>query len=381
MNKGRQQALAAYQRGALDEAIALQRRLVPERNVRRRPEIDDILLLCFFLHQRKQFTEAVAAFRDGLLLYPDAAPLHENLGVCLLRQGELPASVEALERALALGSASANVYDALCNALTRLGRSAEGLDYGRKSLELKDRRFGAAPPIASVPEAPPPPFDALKREQNVIAYALWGDSPRYLEPLMENLRMHRHLFPAWTIRVYLDSSVPENYRHQLERGGAQIRSMTQPPGEAPARRLLWRFEVISDPSIKRFLIRDADSFLTVKERVAVDDWLRSSKYFHLMRDFPTHTDLILAGLWGGVGGVLPPLQKLLQDFRPWRIENDHIDQDILSVTAWPTIRQSCLIHDRMFTGCLGSVPFPPYGDLPTGHHVGQNAFVHFRRSK
>jgi hypothetical protein len=152
----------------------------------------------------------------------------------------------------------------------------------------------------------------------------------------------------------------------------------QPAGELPSRRLLWRFEAIADPAVRRFLVRDADSLLSVKERVAVDDWLRSPKHFHLMRDFRTHTDLMLAGLWGGVGGILPPPAKLLKEFRPWRVENDHVDQDLLTSTAWPTVRQSCLIHDSVFTGCLGSVPFPPYGELPKGHHVGQNAFIHFR---
>ena len=155
----------------------------------------------------------------------------------------------------------------------------------------------------------------------------------------------------------------------------------QPKGEPPSRKLLWRFEVIADPAVRRFLVRDADSLLSVKERVAVDDWVRSTKYFHMMRDFRTHTDLVLAGLWGGVGGILPPPQKLWEHFKPWRLENDHVDQDLLNATVWPAIRGSCLVHDSVFTGCLGSVAFPPYGDLPAGHHVGQNAFIHFKQGK
>jgi hypothetical protein len=178
--------------------------------------------------------------------------------------------------------------------------------------------------------------------------------------------------------VYVDKSVPEAIRKSLAQASAQVIVKERPAGEPPPRRLLWRFEVASEPGVKRFLVRDADSLLSVKERIAVDDWLRSGKHFHVMRDFHSHTDLVLAGLWGGVGGVLPPLAVLLKNFKPWRIENDHVDQDLLTVTAWSTIKQSCLIHDSVFTGCLGSVPFPPYGELPAGHHVGQNAFIHFR---
>jgi hypothetical protein len=146
----------------------------------------------------------------------------------------------------------------------------------------------------------------------------------------------------------------------------------------PAHRgLFWRFEVIADPGVSRFLVRDADSLLTVKERVAVDAWLRSDFHFHAMRDWFSHTDLLLAGLWGGVGGILPPPATLLREYRPWRMEHGHIDQDVLSGTVWPAIRRNVLIHDSVFQPCLGSVPFPPFGALPAGHHIGQNAFVHF----
>jgi hypothetical protein len=45
--------------------------------------------------------------------------------------------------------------------------------------------------------------------------------------------------------------------------------------------------------------------------------------------------------------------------------------------VWPTIRSSILIHDSIFHGTVGGVPFPPFGALPAGMHIGQNAFVHF----
>ena len=377
MSPRSKQAMAAYRRGALEEALSIQRRVVAAQN----PQAEDFLLLAMLLHSSKQTAEAFAALREGLRRYPDSAELHENLGVCLIRAKDSPAAVQAFERALALGSQGTNVLDGLCSALGHVGRHAEAVAYGRKSLEQKDAKFAALPALARIPATPPLAFDGGNRSQNIISYALWGAEPRYIVPLLENLRIREHLFPGWTIRVYLDDSVPPDARSALEQSGAQIVASKLVAGVPPARKLLWRFAVIAEPSIKRFLVRDADSLLSVKERVAVDDWIRSGKYFHAMRDGHTHTDLILAGLWGGVGGILPPPESLWEQFKPWRLENDHIDQDLLSVTVWPTIRQSCLIHDSVFTGCLGSVPFPPYGELPKGHHVGQNAFIHFKEGK
>ena len=378
MSAGRKEALAAYRRGALDEALAIQQQVV---RAIPKPQAEDFLALCLILHARKELTAAVEVLREGLLVHPQHAQLHENLGTLLLLLRQNEAGIDALRHALALGSQSVNVYDGLCSGLGRLGRHEEALAFGRKSLEAKDARFGADAPLAEIPQAAPSRFDPAKREQNVISYVLWGDQPRYLQPLFENLRLRDHLFPGWTIRVYVDRSVIEPVQKALQGAGAQLVPREAPKNEPAARRLLWRFEVISDPSVKRFLVRDADSLLTVKERVAVDDWLRSPKYFHLMRDFRTHTDLMLAGMWGGVGGILPSPAKLWEQYKPWRAETDHIDQDLLTGTVWSTVRQSCLIHDSVFTGCLGSVPFPPYGELPAGHHVGQNAFIHFKQNK
>jgi len=196
------------------------------------------------------------------------------------------------------------------------------------------------------------------------------------------MRIMPHIFPGWTLRLYHDATVPQDYLVQLAGGAVavQLVSRTLPPGVPEHRKLLWRFDVIADPLVKRFLIRDADSLLSVKERVAVDAWLGSRHYFHAMRDWYSHTDLLLAGMWGGVGNVLPPTETLMQAYTAWRVENNHVDQDVLAETVWPTIRESCLIHDSIFTGCLGSVPFPPFGGQPPGYHIGQNAFLHFKRN-
>jgi hypothetical protein len=182
--------------------------------------------------------------------------------------------------------------------------------------------------------------------------------------LSENVRIAPHLFPRWTIRVYHDSSVPQPYLLELAGRGVQLRTMVLPPNVPIHRKLLWRFELIADPTVQRFLIRDADSLLTVKERVAVDAWLQSRYWFHTMRDWYTHTDLPLAGMRGGVGNVLPGTARLMQAYTAWRMEDNHVDQDVLSEAVWPTIRGHCLIHDSVFPGCLGSVTFPPFGLAP-----------------
>jgi tetratricopeptide (TPR) repeat protein len=366
----------AHRRGDLAEAIDVQFKVMSAGP----PAADDALFLALLLFAARDNAGALRVLHDSLEHFPDHPALHENLAVCLVTTGQPEAAVDACRRALALGSASPNVHDCLCQALNQLRRTDAAVEAGRAALEAKDLRFGARPPLVRLPDAPPPPFDPTNPAENVIAYGLWGNEPRYLVPLLESVRILPHLFPAWSVRVYYDTNVNHDYVTDLGRRGVQLRQMILPAGQPAHRRLLWRFQAIRDPSVKRFLIRDADSLLNVKERVAVDDWLRSDRYFHTMRDWYTHTDLILAGMWGGVGNVLPSAADLFRARTGWRIENDHIDQDILSDTVWPMVRGSILIHDGIFTGTLGSVPFPPFGALPAGSHIGQNSFVHFSQS-
>jgi hypothetical protein len=369
----------AYLKGLVTEAADAQAAVLTLARTAGTPRADDFLFAGLIYHATRRLADGVAVLREGLRHYPGNASLHENLAVLLLATVDIAGSIASCEAALALGSPSPNVQDCLSEAYQRAGRLDLAVTAGRAALEAKDLRFGGAAPVAAMPAGLPPAFNRGRPDQNIIAYSLWGNQPRYHVPLLENARVRPHLFPEWTIRVYHDHTVDASYLAQLAALGVQLRAMALPSGVPAHRGLLWRFEAIADPGVARFLIRDADSLLTVKERVAVDAWLQSDFYFHTMRDWYTHTDLLLAGMWGGVGGILPPPATLLRAYSFWRMENDHIDQDILSETVWPAIRRNVLIHDSIFQPCLGSLPFPPFGWLPEGHHIGQNAFLHFSR--
>lgn len=374
----RQATRDAYACGDLTHAIAAQRSILAEAKALGCVTEDDFLFLGLMLYAAKQQAEGLAALRDACITFPASAALHENLGVFLLQAGDPAGAIDLCRQAIALGSQSPNVHDCLCDAWSQLGRPEEAIAAGRAALEAKDQKFGTRAPLVAVPSGMPPAFSMSNPAENVIAYCLWGSDPRYLVPLQENARIAAHLFPGWTLRLYHDATVPQPYLLELAGRGVQLRTMMLPPNVPEHRKLLWRFEVLSDPGVRRFLIRDADSLLSVKERVAVDAWLQSRFWFHAMRDWYTHTDLLLAGMWGGVGNVLPNTTRLMQAYTAWRVENNHVDQDVLAEAVWPTIRGHCLIHDSIFTGCLGSVAFPPYGHAPPGMHIGQNAFLHFQ---
>ncbi|SMF85287.1 hypothetical protein SAMN06265365_1634 [Tistlia consotensis] len=360
----RRRAVALSTEGRHEEAAALLGPVVAA------PEAEpaDVLILGLVLSNAGKVREAAQALYRGTQRFPGEAVLHENLGVLLIGLGGFAEAVHAFGRAVERGGDNANVRDGLCTCFAQLGDAEAARRQGVASLEAKDRQALAAGPVFPLPAGAPAPFDPTEPQRNVIAFSLWGAKELYCEGALRNARLIPELYPGWTARFYCDETVPAAVREGLAAAGAEV--LLRPRPQRIFDGLLWRFEPVGDPAVARFLVRDADSLVSVQERVAVDAWLASGRHFHVMRDWLTHTDLILAGLWGGVGGILPPVERLVADFRPFRGANLHFDQDLLRIMAWPTVRQSVLIHDSYFP-CLGSEPFPALGRLPAGWRVGQ----------
>ena len=59
------------------------------------------------------------------------------------------------------------------------------------------------------------------------------------------------------------------------------------------------YQVASDPSVDRYVVRDTDSRLNARERFAVEEWIQSGTAVHAMRDHPKHyPNPIMGGCWG-----------------------------------------------------------------------------------
>lgn len=259
---------------------------------------------------------------------------------------------------------SFKLHAALANACWQTGDLAAARDHGRVCLELQDRQFGLDHPPPAVPV---PRFDPQARERNIIAISLYGADPKYTDGAIRNVRAALHLFPEWTCRIYHDHSVPQPVIAQLALEGAELMTVHNMP--AARFGTFWRFLVAEDQAIDRFLVRDCDACLSLRERVLVDEWLASEHHFHVIRDGFTHTDIVLAGMWGAVRGALPAMIPAIRDFCRTAPFSRTADQAFLREWGWQRIRTSVLIHDACF-GALGARPFPPRADLP-GPRVGQ----------
>ena len=59
--------------------------------------------------------------------------------------------------------------------------------------------------------------------------------------------------------------------------------------------------------VDRFIVRDADSRLNSRDRLAVEEWIASNYSLHSIRDHINHCFQINGGLWGGKKGSFPEL--------------------------------------------------------------------------
>jgi tetratricopeptide (TPR) repeat protein len=314
---------------------------------------------------------ALAALERHVADQPDSFDGWTTLGMTRRNAGMLDQAIAPLRRALALREDPA-VRNVLVTCLWRLGRMGEARVEGWRNLDLKDRLAAqalAASPFAQAALRPGGRgFDPGKPRANIIAFSLWGDRPEYITGAIVNAQIAPHLYVGWTARFYCDTSVPADARAALAQYGAQVVLMDRP--EHQRIRPMWRFLASDDPEVNVFVCRDADSRLNARELLAVTAWLRSGRRFHVMRDHLYHMELILAGMWGGMAGVLPPLADWLAQGAAY-FDNRWGDQAFLADLVWPLIRGDACVHDAEYRFPDGIArDFPAGYDLPGLIHVG-----------
>ncbi|MEY2891659.1 MAG: hypothetical protein RJA98_1567 [Pseudomonadota bacterium] len=325
------------------------------------------------LNAAGDFEGARQAATQALALAPGHPIVLADLALCQMRLNDFDAARLTYLQAVRAQPDNENTLDGLAECCGRSGRLDEAATHGRRALALKAAQV-AGQPAWPLPAAQPPAFDASRPERNLVVFTLFGANPRYCETALMNVLDVARLLPGWRCRIYLDASVPTHVQQRLATAGAQLVDMGSHPARA-IHPLMWRFLVLDDPTVDRFLLRDADSLVSEREVAAVQAWLDSGHWFHLMRDYCTHSELLLAGMWGGCGGVFRGVATQLLDAtrRPPQLGTRLIDQHWLRSHAWPTVRQSVLAHDTVF-GFDGGLPFPTHPPVASDieFHVGMN---------
>jgi hypothetical protein len=132
--------------------------------------------------------------------------------------------------------------------------------------------------------------------KRVVSVSLWGDNPRYIEGARKNAYLSEMYYPNWEFRIYAEPHL----HTQLK----EIPATILPPICEWANGRFWRFAPAFEVGVEVMICRDCDSRIGKREAMCVDEWLRSSKKYHVIRDHERHYDFpMLAGMWGVRGGI------------------------------------------------------------------------------
>jgi len=128
-----------------------------------------------------------------------------------------------------------------------------------------------------------------------ISYSLWGDNKVYTYGMVENVLLAKEIYPDWTVRIHYNDTVPSTIIDWFKtQDNTEV--VHHQGTKKKASNTLWRFEdMFTDWTV---IIRDSDSRLNIREKAAVDEWLESTKDFHIMRDHEHHLVSIMAGAFG-----------------------------------------------------------------------------------
>ena len=137
--------------------------------------------------------------------------------------------------------------------------------------------------------------------RKVISFSLYGDNPKYTLGAIKNIDLHlnQKIYKDWIFRFYVNNTVPQKIIDELKSKNAEIINMDD--SYLNNFGMIWRFLVLEDNDIDIFIVRDVDSRISKREENAVNEWIKSDKEIHVIRDHLHHFHKnypIQGGLWG-----------------------------------------------------------------------------------
>jgi hypothetical protein len=188
----------------------------------------------------------------------------------------------------------------------------------------------------------------------VISFSLWGSDPLYTEGAIRNADIATLVYPGWTCYYYCNSCVPIDIIDRLKgKSNSKVIQLTEKGNTFAA---LNRFLAVEEDEVEYAIFRDADSRLSMREKIAVDAWLSAGADIHIMRDHPYHGWFVQAGMFGLKAEKFKGRMKnAIAEYVPTGKRTD--DQDFISPYLGNRIQQkklSVVLHDPFFA----KTPFP-----------------------
>ena len=162
----------------------------------------------------------------------------------------------------------------------------------------------------------------------VFSFCLYGTEPNYYTGLLENIALIKEYYPTFSIIVYKGPCdptwvLPEEVK-VFETGVGGVINM------------LYRWIPLRTHDVG--FVRDADSRIDARDRWCIDEFLKSTKDYHVIRDHMWHTSRIMGGTFGWKK-CIPDLEISLD--REIAYGGDEL---VLVEKVYPLIKPDILVH-------------------------------------
>jgi hypothetical protein len=170
----------------------------------------------------------------------------------------------------------------------------------------------------------------------IFSMSVFGEDNRYIVGAKRQIELAEKYYPEWNIRLYVDNA--NNFKDVQHR----VDLIEVPDGSWGP---FWRFQPLFEDDNNIVIVRDSDDRITIREFLAVKEWLKSNKSFHMIKDHQAHFDFpIMAGLFGFKGKFNSELKDIMIKF-----QNEHkyylSDQFFLRDFILPQIQNDYLLHN------------------------------------
>lgn len=205
--------------------------------------------------------------------------------------------------------------------------------------------------------------------KKVISFSLFlpndqkgQDIPEYLiGGLVANIRLAQLYYPEWIVRVYVLNLRDDQIETVLALDDKTL-EVVKCHDDSPlnqmsnAGKMITRFLVVDDPTVEYSAIRDLDSRPSIRELLAVNEWISSDMGFHTMRDHDYHIIPIMGCSWGAKRGTIDMTEAVKRALR------DHpngsnipgccaCDQNFLTSYVWNNVKNNAIDHDMQPGRC------------------------------
>ena len=178
--------------------------------------------------------------------------------------------------------------------------------------------------------------------KKIITFSLWGNKPIYNIGAIKNAKLAKIYYPEFECWYYIHNSVPTSTIEELKQND-NVLLIFKNEDLSTCKPMMWRHTSIDDPNVEVMMSRDTDSRISLREKLAVDEWLQSDKLFHIMRDHPYHGYPIQGGMFGTrKNPKIPSWTSLIKDIK--QNGDRGYDQEILKIHFYPILKDDSMIH-------------------------------------